>query len=183
MGCPNARGGVGIVEKKNLRANQILTPSVITTTGIAVGVALVVPILVGWPHLLPTFEGDISEEDDDGYVTITGRIKELIITAGGENIPPIIIENEIKSVAIPTSTSCMRSPTITAANFFWFCRKELPHIVSNVMVVGDRRKFLTCLITLKCQVCDLITKIVQWNLDNLHYCAVIFCHAFRAGGP
>ena len=42
--------------------------------------------------------GDIGQEDPDGYVTVTGRIKELIITAGGENVPPVVIENEIKSV-------------------------------------------------------------------------------------
>ncbi len=48
-------------------------------------------------------------------------IAELLITSGGENIPPVMIESAIKS--------------------------ELP-FVNNVMVVGDRRKYLTCLITL-----------------------------------
>lgn len=69
--------------------------------------------------------GDIGKLDKDGFLTITGRIKELIITAGGENIPPVLIEEEIK--------------------------KEIGSVVSNVMVVGDRRKFLACLITLKAQ--------------------------------
>ncbi len=54
---------------------------------------------------------------------ITGRIKELIITAGGENIPPVLIEDEIK--------------------------KEVGSVVSNVMVIGDRKKFLSCVFTLK----------------------------------
>lgn len=67
--------------------------------------------------------GDIGKLDADGFLYITGRIKELIITAGGENIPPVILEEEIK--------------------------KEIGTVVSNVMVVGDRRKFLACLITIK----------------------------------
>jgi len=69
--------------------------------------------------------GDIGKVDDDGFMSITGRLKELIITAGGENIPPVLIEDLLK--------------------------EELP-AVSNVMVIGDQRKFLSCVLTLRCEV-------------------------------
>ncbi|KDO18942.1 hypothetical protein SPRG_15798 [Saprolegnia parasitica CBS 223.65] len=71
----------------------------------------------GWLH-----SGDCATLDEDGFGFITGRIKELIITAGGENIPPVLIEDVIK--------------------------EELP-LLSNVMVIGDKRKFLTALMTLR----------------------------------
>ena len=77
--------------------------------------------------------GDIASIDADGFVSITGRIKELIITAGGENIPPVLIEDTIKS--------------------------ELP-CVSNAIVIGDRRKFLSCILTLKVDV-DADTMVPQ----------------------
>ena len=64
-------------------------------------------------------------QDEEGYYSITGRIKELIITAGGENVPPVLIEEAIK--------------------------KELP-CISNAMVVGDRKKFLSCILTFKVDV-------------------------------
>lgn len=68
--------------------------------------------------------GDVGKIEN-GLLSITGRIKELIITAGGENIAPVPIEDKIKS--------------------------ELPAI-SNIMMVGDRRKYNSCLITLKTEV-------------------------------
>ncbi|OXB65672.1 hypothetical protein ASZ78_014651 [Callipepla squamata] len=71
----------------------------------------------GWLH-----SGDLGKLDKDGFLYVTGRIKDLIITAGGENVPPIPIEDAVK--------------------------KELP-IVSNAMVIGDKKKFLSMLLTLK----------------------------------
>jgi len=69
--------------------------------------------------------GDIGVVNNEGYLAITGRIKELIITAGGENVPPVLIEDEIK--------------------------KEIGNVISNIMVIGDKRKFLSAALTFKCK--------------------------------
>ncbi|MCI3278851.1 AMP-dependent synthetase/ligase [Streptomyces cylindrosporus] len=69
----------------------------------------------GW---FPT--GDIGRLDDEGYLTITGRKKEILITAGGKNMAPAPLEN-------------------------WLRQHPL---ISQVMVVGDRRPFIAALLTL-----------------------------------
>jgi len=76
--------------------------------------------------------GDVGLKDEHGLVYITGRIKELVITAGGENIAPVPIEDYVKTLC--------------------------PGL-SNVMVIGDKRKYLTALITLK----------VKQNLDTMEF--------------
>ena len=72
----------------------------------------------GWLH-----SGDLVRPDDEGFYKVVGRIKEIIIPSGGENVTPTNIEEEIKN--------------------------NLPEAISNVMVCGDGKPFLTCLITLK----------------------------------
>ena len=85
--------------------------------------------------------GDIGYMDKDGYLTITGRIKEILITKGGENIAPVLIENNIK--------------------------KELNDIISNVVVIGDNQKYLTCLITLKVFIDDcIVTRNIEPSLQK-----------------
>ena len=75
---------------------------------------------------------------DVNLLKITGRIKELIITAGGENIAPVPIENTIK-------TACP--------------------LISNVILIGDKRKFLSILVTLRV-VIDPDTMVASNELDN-----------------
>src|SRR4029078_11161392 len=64
--------------------------------------------------------GDIGEIDSEGYIKITGRKKDIIITAGGKNITPANLENEIKQHPL----------------------------VSQCVVVGDRQPYLVALVTL-----------------------------------
>jgi long-chain acyl-CoA synthetase len=71
------------------------------------------PVENGW---LGT--GDLGALDEQGYLSITGRIKDILITAGGKNVTPSLIENELKF-----------SPYI-----------------ADVVVVGEGRKYLTCLV-------------------------------------
>ncbi|SEF61397.1 long-chain acyl-CoA synthetase [Actinacidiphila yanglinensis] len=69
----------------------------------------------GWFHT-----GDLGTLDSDGYLTITGRKKEIIVTAGGKNVAPAVIEDRIRADAL----------------------------VAECMVVGEGRPFVGALITL-----------------------------------
>ena len=80
----------------------------------------------------------ISNDGTSKFLKITGRKKELIITAGGENIAPVPIEDKIKY-------SCP--------------------IISNIILIGDNKKFLSVLITLRV-VIDQETLLPTEELDN-----------------
>jgi long-chain acyl-CoA synthetase len=69
----------------------------------------------GWFHT-----GDVGEVDDEGFVRITGRKKEILVTAGGKNVAPAPLEDRIRAHAL----------------------------VSQCMVVGDRQPFIGALVTI-----------------------------------
>jgi long-chain acyl-CoA synthetase len=69
----------------------------------------------GWFHT-----GDLGELDDDGFLKITGRKKEILVTAGGKNVAPAVLEDRLRAHAL----------------------------VSQTIVVGDQRPYIAALITL-----------------------------------
>ena len=69
----------------------------------------------GWLHT-----GDLGALDDEGFLRVTGRKKELIVTAGGKNVAPAVLEDRLRAHPL----------------------------ISQCMVVGDGRPFIACLITL-----------------------------------
>ena len=72
-------------------------------------------IVDGWFHT-----GDIGEIDDEGFVRITGRKKELLVTAGGKNVAPAVLEDRLRAHVL----------------------------VDQCMVVGDGQPFIAALITI-----------------------------------
>ena len=69
----------------------------------------------GWFH-----SGDLGELDADGFLRITGRKKEIIVTAAGKNVAPAVLEDRLRS----------------------------HRLVSQCMVVGDAQPYIACLVTL-----------------------------------
>jgi long-chain acyl-CoA synthetase len=69
----------------------------------------------GWFHT-----GDVGEVDDEGFVRITGRKKEILVTAGGKNVAPAALEDRVRAHAL----------------------------VSQCLVVGDGQPFIAALVTL-----------------------------------
>ncbi len=74
--------------------------------------------------------GDLGQFDDEGFLFITGRKKDIIITAGGKNVAPKLIESPLKG----------------------------HELISEVVVIGDRRKYLTALITLDAEQAERFIK-------------------------
>jgi long-chain acyl-CoA synthetase len=72
-------------------------------------------IVQGWFHT-----GDIGELDDDGFLKITGRKKEILVTAGGKNVAPAVLEDRLRAHPL----------------------------VSQCVVVGDGKPFIAALVTL-----------------------------------
>lgn len=64
--------------------------------------------------------GDLGKIDSEGYLYVTGRSKDIIVTSGGENISPIPIEHKLQ--------------------------QELSQYFTNIMVIGDNRKFLSMIL-------------------------------------
>jgi long-chain acyl-CoA synthetase len=69
----------------------------------------------GWVHT-----GDLGELDENGYLRVTGRKKDIIVTAGGKNVAPAVLEDRLRAHPL----------------------------ISQCMVVGDGRPYVACLITL-----------------------------------
>ncbi|REE03377.1 AMP-dependent synthetase/ligase [Citricoccus nitrophenolicus] len=76
-------------------------------------------IVDGWFHT-----GDIGSLDEDGYLTITGRKKEIIVTASGKNVVPAVLEDQVRADAL----------------------------VSQCVVVGDNRPFVAALVSLDAEI-------------------------------
>ncbi|MFD2092175.1 AMP-dependent synthetase/ligase [Blastococcus deserti] len=76
----------------------------------------------GWFHT-----GDLGELDDDGFLKITGRKKEILVTAGGKNVAPAVLEDRLRA----------------------------HRLVSQCIVVGDQRPYIAALITLDAEALPL----------------------------
>jgi long-chain acyl-CoA synthetase len=81
----------------------------------------------GWFH-----SGDLGRLDDDGYLTITGRKKDILVTSSGKNVAPMVLEDRLRA--------------------HW--------LISQCVVVGDRRPFIGALVTID------IESFVPWKAET-----------------
>lgn len=86
------------------------------------------------------YSGDLGEIDEDGFLWITGRKKEIIVTSGGKNIAPANIEGMLKNIPL----------------------------VSQAIVIGDKRKFLSALITLDVEASTVFAQEKSLPEENLY---------------
>lgn len=84
--------------------------------------------------------GDLGKLDQDGFLYITGRKKDIIVTAGGENISPIPIENELS--------------------------EHLKQYFDNIIVIGDKLKFLSVLLASPKKLPPDINKIIETAINE-----------------
>jgi long-subunit acyl-CoA synthetase (AMP-forming) len=83
--------------------------------------------------------GDIGEIDEEGYLKITDRKKDIIITAGGKNIAPQVIEGKLKSIPM----------------------------IEHAVVIGDQKKYLSALITLNEETLSDLAKTLGVELKDM----------------
>ena len=99
----------------------------------------------GWLH-----SGDIGEVDAEGFLQITDRKKELIITAGGENIAPALLEGQLKSIGV----------------------------INQAVVIGDKRRYLSVLLTLDPEKIPAVASLAGSKARNAEEAAL--CERFSA---
>jgi len=101
----------------------------------------------GWLH-----SGDLGAFDSEGFLSITGRKKEILITAGGKNIAPKNIEGALKNHPL----------------------------IGEAVVIGDRRKYLTCLVSLEPEAAAAYASSHGVSAANLHLDAGVRAEIQRA---
>ena len=91
-------------------------------------------LIDGWLH-----SGDIGQFDSDGFLMITDRKKDIIITAGGKNIAPQQVESQLKRI----------------------------DGISQAVVIGDKRRYLVAILTVDAERADALARAKGWLADRL----------------